>query len=124
MTDPPIFVEARKLFLEHDVFKGKDKVLQTAEGEEVETKWKDCDEKGLKDFLCDKFGFNDARVQNGIDKLKKSKGMASQKRMDSFFTKVAAPTATNKKRKVPEKKGAKGKGAKKQKKGNSGFARR
>lgn len=127
LQEDPIYAQARELFVNHLTFKKGEsgELMDVGEGAEqkpVEMKWEDCDEKGLTEFLVDKWGFNADRVQTGIEKLKKSKQMASQKRMDSFFTRVKAPEATNKKRKVPPKKGKAGK--KKAKKGNSGFARR
>jgi flap endonuclease-1 len=124
LGETPIFVQARELFLKHVTFKAAPgtKKLMDLEDLEVPMKWEDCDEKGLTEFLVDKWGFNADRVKSGIEKLKKSKTMASQQRMDSFFTRVKPPEATNKKRKIPPKK-AGGKNAKKIR-GNSGFRRK
>jgi len=102
----PLYVRARALFVDHEVTKGAD----------AELKWTPCDEPKLKSFLVDKFGFNPDRVQGGIDRLNKSRGMASQSRMDSFFKMGVAPSAdVSKKRKADAKakaKGSKGKKAK------------
>jgi flap endonuclease-1 len=102
----PLYVRARALFVDHEVTKGAD----------AELKWTPCDEPKLKSFLVEKFGFNPDRVQGGIDRLNKSRGMAAQSRMDSFFKMGVAPSAdASKKRKAEAKakaKGSKGKKAK------------
>ena len=100
----PLYVRARALFVDHEVTKGAD----------AELKWTPCDEPKLKSFLVDKFGFNPDRVQGGIDRLNKSRGMASQSRMDSFFKMGVAPSAdVSKKRKADAKAKAKGSKGKK-----------
>merc|ERR1712224_366610 len=71
----PIFVQARKLFNEHEVF------------ENVDLKFKPCQVDELTTFLVDKQGFNPDRVKSNIEKLQKAfKATAKpQARMDSFF---------------------------------------
>jgi flap endonuclease-1 len=112
----PLFDQARKMFVEHEVTKGDD----------VKIKWEDCKEEELTKFLVEKFGFSHDRVKNAIVKLKKSKNLGSQKRMDSFFKPKSAPDASNnadKKRKLAsDKKKALAKN--KKSKGKGGFAKR
>lgn len=58
-----LFAEARKLFSHADV----------TSGSEIDLKWTDCDEEGLKTFLVAEKGFNVDRVERGIQKIKKAK---------------------------------------------------
>jgi flap endonuclease-1 len=51
----------------------------------IELKWGDPDEAGLKEFLVDGKGFQLARIEGGLAKLKKARSTGSQQRMDSFF---------------------------------------
>lgn len=71
---PPLFVQARHLFLQCEV--------NGAEG--IELKWSEPNEEGLKAFLVDRMGFNAERVMNGIKKLKEAQQTKSQKRMDRY----------------------------------------
>lgn len=97
---PPIYVRARELFFQADVCPADD----------IDLKWSEPDEKGLKEFLVDRMGFNPERVESGIAKLKEAHKKKAQKRMDSFFTTVpTAPNADALKKRKPEP--AKGKGA-------------
>jgi flap endonuclease-1 len=97
---PPIYLQARKLFLQCDV----------TPADEVELKWEAPDEAGLTSFLVDKMQFSAERVAGGIKRLKEAMEQKSQKRMDSFFT--AMPSAGTKRKVEEVKKGAKkGKGA-------------
>ena len=107
---PPLFAQARELFLNAEV----------KPAAEVELKWSTPDEEGLRDFLVNKMQFNAERVANGIKKLQEAQKNKSQKRMDSFFTVLPSsnPNA-GVKRKVEE---AKGKGA--NKKGGNAFAKK
>jgi flap endonuclease-1 len=99
---PPIYTQARKLFLQCEV----------TPADQVELKWEAPDEAGLTAFLVDKMQFNAERVAGGIKRLKEAQEQKSQKRMDSFFT--AMPSAgTKRKVEEPKGKGAKGAGAKK-----------
>lgn len=79
---PPMYVQARRLFTHADV----------SVADDVELRWTDPDEAGLKDFLVTKMGFNESRVENGITKLKAAQKKKTQRRVDSFFA-VVAPTA-------------------------------
>lgn len=96
---PPLYAQARQLFLNADVIPG----------EEVELKWNDPNEIELRKFLVEKMGFNLDRVNNGIKRLQEAQQKKSQKRLDSFFTimKSTTPTSstlnTGNKRKVDEK---------------------
>merc|ERR1712146_551005 len=102
----PEYIYARELFItpevEHDVT-----VL------DQQLKWKEPDQAGLIAFLVDKLGFNQARVESGIKKLKDAKGKSSQKRMDTFF-KVSGVSTSSKKKEEPKGKGKGAAGKKKQ----------
>ena len=78
---PPMFVQARKLFIQADAHPAAD----------VDLKWTEPDEQGLKDFLVTKMGFSLDRVESGIKKLRAAQQVKAQRRMDSFFNVVAAP---------------------------------
>jgi flap endonuclease-1 len=124
----PLFVSARKMFINHEVAQGADQVVGSNTSVD-ELKWGDCKEEELTKFLVEKFGFSGERVKNAIVKLKKSKNLGSQKRMDSFFKLAPAPDAANnkdKKRKLmlDKKRSQKSNKKAKAKAGNSGFARR
>ena len=108
---PPLFAQARELFLNAEV----------KPAAEVELKWSTPDEEGLRNFLVNKMQFNAERVANGIKKLQEAQKNKSQKRMDSFFTVLPSsnPNA-GVKRKVEE---TKGKGAA-AKKGGNAFAKK
>lgn len=78
----PTYVQARKLFNEHDVLT------------DVELKWKPCQAEALTKFLVDEQGFNPDRVKSNIEKLQAAfkKNQKPQMRMDNFFAmKPAAP---------------------------------
>lgn len=77
----PAYVQARKLFFEHEVL------------DKPELKWKPCDAEPLTKFLVDDMGFNPERVQSSIEKLKKAykANLKPQTRMDSFFKPKAHP---------------------------------
>uniref|UniRef100_K3WPV9 Flap endonuclease 1 n=1 Tax=Globisporangium ultimum (strain ATCC 200006 / CBS 805.95 / DAOM BR144) TaxID=431595 RepID=K3WPV9_GLOUD len=96
LGENPIYKQAREMFVTPEVVDIK----------EVEIKWKDPMEVELIEFLVNKHGFQETRVQSAIERLKKSKGTQSQKRLDSFFT-VLPSTGT--KRKVDTKTAAAGK---------------
>jgi len=70
----------------------------------VEFKWGDPDEEGLKKFLVDEKGFNEKRVADSIEKLKKSKSTTVQSRLTTFF---GNPTTIKRKRDDNEGKGTK-----------------
>mmetsp|Transcript_18531 Transcript_18531/g.28154 ORF Transcript_18531/g.28154 Transcript_18531/m.28154 type:complete len:431 (-) Transcript_18531:631-1923(-) len=97
-----IYVNARKLFNEHEV----------ASFKPGEIKWKECQPKPLTDFLVNEMGFNPDRVQSNIEKLQKAfKATAKpQMRMDSFFKPVPGAKKPAAKRKAATgKDAAKGK---------------
>lgn len=70
----------------------------------VEFKWGDPDEEGLKQFLVEEKGFNEKRVADSIEKLKKSKTTTVQSRLTTFF---GNPTTIKRKRDDDEGKGGK-----------------
>jgi flap endonuclease-1 len=92
----------------------------------VELSWTDPDEAGLMQFLVAEKGFNPARVETGIAKLRKARNSGSQMRMDSFFKAAAPQTGFINPKKVAAEKAAaaaaavSGKGAKAAKAGLSG----
>jgi flap endonuclease-1 len=91
----PVFVQARRLFNEHDVTKSPT------------LKWTDCQPGPLTKFLVDDMGFNPERVKSSIEKLQKAFKATSkpQARMDSFFQVKATSKSTVKpKQKAPEPK--------------------
>merc|ERR1712059_157589 len=101
-----LFTEARRLFKTPDV----------TPATEIELKWEKPDEEGLVAFMCGEKGFTEDRIRNGCKKLVKSRGGATQGRLDSFFKVVPkvlpSPTSANNKRKAEDKSGsAKKKGA-------------
>jgi flap endonuclease-1 len=79
----PAYVQARKLFNEHEVLN------------DIELKWKPCQAEDLQKFLVDDMGFNVDRVKNNIEKLQTAYKANSkpQTRMDSFFAVKANPNA-------------------------------
>jgi len=92
---PPLYQQARKLFLQCEV----------TPAEEVELKWESPDEPALLAFLVDRMGFNADRVAGAIKRLKEAQNQKPQKRMDSFFSVVASSsstTSTGAKRKAEE----------------------
>lgn len=96
------YEEARKLFKNPIVTPSKDITL----------KWNDPDEQGILDFLVKEKGFDEKKVQNVIEKIKKSRKQTTQVRLDSFF-KVKEGSG---KKKEPVKKGDKKGGAQDKKK--------
>ena len=106
----PVFVEARRLFNQHEVLPSN----------EVELKWTECQPEPLKTFLVDDMGFNPDRVQSSIEKLQKAfkKSTKPQARMDMFF-KVKANPEADKKRAAKRKAEKEAEKAKK-KKGKAG----
>mmetsp|Transcript_20667 Transcript_20667/g.30407 ORF Transcript_20667/g.30407 Transcript_20667/m.30407 type:complete len:434 (-) Transcript_20667:116-1417(-) len=79
----PVYVEARKLFNEHEV------------NTDITLKWESCKAEELTKFLVDEMGFSPDRVKSSIEKLTKAmKATAKpQLRMDNFFKVKAAPNA-------------------------------
>eukprot|EP01036_Dinobryon_divergens_P036899 gene36899-48136_t len=112
---PPLYVQARKLFLECEVHCA----------DNIELKWQEPDVPALSAFLVDRMGFNPDRVASGIKKLKEAQLQKSQQRMDCFFAPVAGNNNLKRKADEVSSKGAKGKpDAKKQSAGGKGAARR
>ncbi|DBA02864.1 TPA: hypothetical protein N0F65_005891 [Lagenidium giganteum] len=93
LGEDPIYKSAREMFLTPEV----------TDPETIEVKWKEPAEEELLKFLVDDKGFGADRVKSAIERLKKSRGAHSQKRLDSFFT--VLPSAGTK-RKTPEKGGS------------------
>jgi flap endonuclease-1 len=94
----PVYVQARRLFNEHEVTKSPT------------LKWTDCQPEPLTKFLVDDMGFNPDRVKSSIEKLQKAVKATSkpQSRMDSFFQVKATSKSTVKpkqKASEPKKKG-------------------
>ena len=52
---------------------------------DADLKFKDIDEEGLIQFLCEENGFNEERIKPAINRVKASKGKTNQSRIDSFF---------------------------------------
>jgi flap endonuclease-1 len=92
LTEEPIYVEARRIFNE----------LEVIDGDTLDLKWEDCDEKGLRTFLIEKNGFDEKRVMSAIERLKKAKSKGGQTRMDSFFK--VKPLSDTDKKKLSDKK--------------------
>lgn len=69
------YKEARRLFLEPEVIPAKD----------INLKWLPPDEEGLIKYLCGEKLFNEDRVKNGIQRLKKGLKNGTQVRLDGFF---------------------------------------
>jgi len=94
------YTRARELFLNHEV------------NTNVDFSWKMPNESGLKDFLCNKKGFSEARVDGVIKNLKKAREGGRQSTMESFFSTIPsapklAPKKDPKKEKSDPKKGKK-----------------
>jgi flap endonuclease-1 len=71
---PPLYEQARRLFLQHEVLAGED----------VDLRWTEPDVEGLRAFLVEKFSFNLERVNTGIKRLQDAQQKKSQKRMDWY----------------------------------------
>lgn len=73
----PVYVQARKLFKDHEVL----------DKSSIELKWKPCQPEPLTKFLVEEMGFSPERVKANIEKLQKAfkANTKPQARMDSFF---------------------------------------
>jgi len=91
-----LYTEARRLFTAPDV----------TPASEVDLKWEKPDEEALVSYMCGEKGFAEERIRNGIKKLDKARGGATQGRLDSFFKVLASPTPGQNKRKAEEKAGS------------------
>jgi len=104
----PAYVQARRLFLDHEVME-KDECAS-------QLKWKPCQKEALSKFLVEDMCFNPERVANNIEKLEKAyKANAKpQSRMDSFFKPVPQDPAkvVEKRKRMKEKSKADAKKAK------------
>lgn len=69
---PPLYAQARELFVNPDIIPAED----------VDLKWNEPDEEGLKAFLVGKMGFSADRVASGIKKLQEAQQKKAQKRLD------------------------------------------
>ena len=90
------------------------------QGEECKVVFRDPDEEGLLQYLCEEKQFQRERVVNGIAKLKKARAAKPQARLDQFFTVTEPSVASKNKRKLEEAKNAKKSGNAKLMKGNNG----
>ena len=81
---PPLYLQARQLFINCDV----------TSADSIELRWDPPDEAGLTAFLVERMGFNPDRVSSGIKRLQEAQVKKAQTRMDSFFTSVPAATAS------------------------------
>jgi len=106
----PVYVQARKLFHEHEVL-GK-----------VDLKWKPCEAEELTKFLVDDMGFNPDRVKSSIEKLQTAFKATKkpQARMDAFFAVKPNPNAA---KIAAKRKAEKEQAAKAKKKGKTGKKR-
>jgi len=77
------YENARSLFKEAEV-------LDPAN---IELKWGEPDEEKIIEFLVKEKGFNEQRVKNGIEKLRKSLASSQQSRLDGFFKMMPASAA-------------------------------
>lgn len=91
-----LFRGARQLFKEPNVLRNK--ITET------DLKFKDVDEEGLIQFLCEQNGFSEERIRPAINRLRAAKQKSNQSRIDSFFKVIPnqnqpkTPAAANKKR--------------------------
>ena len=106
----PQYVQARKLFHEHEVL------------DMVELKWKPCQAEELTKFLVDDMGFNPDRVKSNIEKLQAAYKATKkpQARMDAFFAIKPNPNAA---KIAAKRKAEKEAAAKAKKKGKAGKKR-
>lgn len=92
------WTEAKELFMNPEL----------ASPEDINLKWNEPNVDGLVEFMVQQKGFNEERIRNGAEKIKKGLKGGVQGRLDGFFTVVKL---TPSKRKAEPKKG----GAKKTK---------
>lgn len=77
---------------------------EVTDSSNIELIWRDCDEPGLIQFLCHEKGFDQARVEAGIKRLKLAKNKGTQGRMDSYFTSMPSVDKENKKNHTQKRK--------------------
>jgi len=98
VADPFPFQEIRDLF------------KQTENLDSVDLKFTEPDEEGLIEFLVKEKQFDETGVRNTISRIKKTKGKASQGRLDSFFKVIGtsiSDTMTKKREESQNKVGTK-----------------
>jgi len=110
----------------YEEVRGLFKHPEVADPETFEFKWGEPDVEGLRKFLVEEKAFNEKRVMDAIEKLKKSKSTSVQGRLDGFFTvtkrkREDEEDSKNKKSKADSGKGkGKGKGKEKEKQKGKG----
>eukprot|EP00339_Tiarina_fusa_P014480 CAMPEP_0117015106 /NCGR_PEP_ID=MMETSP0472-20121206/12131_1 /TAXON_ID=693140 ORGANISM="Tiarina fusus, Strain LIS" /NCGR_SAMPLE_ID=MMETSP0472 /ASSEMBLY_ACC=CAM_ASM_000603 /LENGTH=423 /DNA_ID=CAMNT_0004718833 /DNA_START=117 /DNA_END=1388 /DNA_ORIENTATION=- len=99
----PAYVQARKLFHNHEVLT------------DVKLTWKPPQKEELTKYLVDEMGFNPERVKSNIQKLEAAykANLKPQSRMDSFFQVKADPNGAAKRKKRQEEQKAANKKQKK-----------
>ena len=73
-----MYSESRVLFKTPDVIRDKAAI-------EEKLKWNKPEEEELKDFLVNKKGFAENKVESGIKKMLACQGKKNQSRLDTFF---------------------------------------
>ena len=96
------YAEARQLFLRPEVLSE----------DQVNLKWKEPDVEGLVAYMVKDKGFNEERIRNGAEKLKKGLKSGVQGRLDTFFKAVPSSNNADKKRNAPNGKKSQSKKAK------------
>ena len=91
------YQEVRKLFTDPEVI----------DPAAIDLKWMPPKEKELREFLVDGMGFNEDRLQKGIEKLKKGAKTATQGRLDLFFKPATSSPSSPAKAKFGNSGGAK-----------------
>lgn len=90
------FARARQLFISPEV----------TDPSEIELEWKEPDEEGIIQYMCNEKGFAEDRMRNGIKKIINSRKKGTQVRLDSFF-KVTSVTPKRKAEEPPKGSGKK-----------------
>jgi flap endonuclease-1 len=83
----------------------KDLFIHPDVNTDLEFSWGNCDETGLVEFLVQRKGFSQKRVEDAIEKMKKCQGKKAQMVLESFFGKAVV----TKRKPVEPTKGKKGK---------------
>jgi len=68
-----------------DVGEIRDIFLKLDHADDYELIWKPVDERSLKDFLCGERGFSIERAEKGLERIKKTEKLRTQKNLDSWF---------------------------------------
>lgn len=93
-----LYKQARDLFINPEITDAK----------EINLEWKDPDEEGIIQYMCNEKGFAEDRMRNGIKKIIKSRKTGTQVRLDSFF-KVTSVTPKRKAEEISGNSSKKGK---------------